>query len=265
MVSKVLKSLAVVSTLVCTQMAQALPLSLTSNSTYSLSGTGVGEGGYSNNGTLFLAFSQKPHSSTVQSGDFNVFFNLSGSMNTGNISGSNLSSLDVNVLGNLVSIVQFDGTKWNDVSGASGTASATFHYSNLTLNPGNDIFAAIQGTGSGSGGIHSTLSFGGNSGNINEDVKPSFMPFDHASQGFYDPAINAFSTNGILDAAFSGFNSGIHSWFESYTQVQFGGTTYFLQGDIHANYSDVPEPASMGLLTAGLLGIMGRRKKRSLA
>ena len=270
MVSKVINSLVVASALIFSQSAYASPVSLDGNSSYDLSGSGVGSGEqFADNGGLFLAFYQSPHGNpAAQAGDFYVYMNLSGSATTGNISGNNLSSLDVNIVASLVSVVQYDGTAWNQVDGASGNATAHMNYSDLTLNPGQDIFALINNIGSGTGSMSTNLSFGGDSAGINGSIAPSFMPFDQTTQAYYDPAINAFSNNGILDFAMAGFNGGIHSWFENLVATQFGGITYFLQGDIHANYSEssqVPEPASLGLLTAGILGIINRRKKQVIA
>ncbi len=265
--STLLKKIAAISILTFSQVAIASPIA--SNSDYNLSGNGVGSGeGFADTGGLFLAFYQTRHGNpAAQAGDFYVYLDLAGTMNTGNIAGNNLDSLNVSTTGNVVSVAQFDGNSWNNVSGASGSASTSILFNDITINNNNDIFALINGTGSDqNGNISLNLSFGGNSVAINQSILSSFMPFDQTTQGYYDPAINAFSNNGILDFAMAGFNGGIHSWFDSNTTVQFGGTTYFLQGDIHANYSSqVPEPASMGLLTAGLLGIIGRRKKKVLA
>jgi hypothetical protein len=266
MFSKVIKSLAVVSALLVAQNSYADALSLKPNTSYELTGTKANDpADYADNGLFFLAFYQTPHGSELHQGDFYAYFNLTGSMTTGEISGNNLSSLSGNIFASLVNVVRYNGTAWEEVSGATGTATSTFNYSNITINENLDIFALIKNTGSGTGTVDLNLSHSGITANLNETVNSSFMPFDEATQGYYDPAINAFSLNGVLDFATAGFNSGIHSWFDIYSQVLFGSQLFYLQGDIHAKYSEVPEPASMGLLTAGLMGVLTRRRKKIAA
>lgn len=267
MISGIFKKLAVVSTLVFTQMAQASPISLAANSNYELSGTGLGIGAqFANTGGIFLAFYQTNHGAQLAAGDFYAYFDLSGTMNTGNIAGNNLASLNTSSAGSLVNVVRYDGTAWQNVSGESGSIGADINYQNVTLNNNKDVFAAVNGTGAGNASLDVSISHSGSSLNLNDFLAGiSFMPFDTATQGFYDPAIDAFSNNGILDFAMAGFNGGLHGWFASGNTVQFGGQTFYLQGDIHANYSDIPEPASMGLLVAGLLGGSLKRRKAKLS
>jgi len=263
MVSGILKKFAVVSTLVFSQFAQASPISLAANSNYLLNGTGLGVGEqFANTGGLFLAFYQTNHGAQLHAGDFYAYFDLSGTMDTGNISGNNLASLNTSSAGSLINVVRYNGTAWQNVSVASGTLASEVNYQNVSLNNNKDIFATVNGTGTGNASLDLSISHSGGNLNLTNFLAGiSFMPFDTATQGFYDPAINAFSNNGILDFAMAGFNGGLHGWFASGNTVQFGGQTFYLQGDIHANYSEIPEPASMGLLVAGLLGGSLKRRK----
>ncbi len=248
--------------------AYASSYSLESSTTYSISGSGLGQDTqFANAGGVFLAFYQNENGNPAAvAGDMYGYFDLSGTLSTGTISGSNLSGLDVRVTANLVSLVRYDGTNWNAVNGAVGSVSSHIAYTNLTINGDRDILALVNGAGSGSGTIRTSLSYENYGALQYQNAEASFMPFDSTSQGYYDPAINAFSNTGVLDFAMAGFNGSIHSWFNTTTPYLVGGNSYFLQGDIHASYaSQVPEPASMCLLTAGLFGVINRKKKSKSA
>jgi len=90
--------------------------------------------------------------------------------------------------------------------------------------------------------------------------------------GVYDAPINAFGTAGKLNFGLDidGNNDVVHSWIHGNTLATYNGvsTAFAYGGDLHSTIGGsaaVPEPATMGLILSGLVGVASRKRKLALA
>ena len=128
-------------------------------------------------------------------------------------------------------------------SGLSGTTTAA-HLHCCTLNPGV-----------GTSGVASPVpSFPGFETGVTAGSYHQF--FDLTQAGSWNPAFLAIYGNSINDA-FSAFSTGMNEgtvYLNIHTSLATGG-------EVRAFLSSVPEPASWGLLTLGLLAVGGAARR----
>jgi len=209
------------------------------------------------NETYRLVFN--PQNGIVRFGNLNggVFDNVSfeaAVMNTVEVQKYNTASQTYqNVAGNL-------------------SGSLNFNYSNVSFDAGTNQIAALNGIASSP---TPSLTFNA-SGTLegqniqfvqNTPLNAGFMDIMEGKfNGIWDSIIHSFGQNGVADFAMSiKTDSFIDAWvYNASTTVDFGGTgrQFSLSGDIHSSISEIPEPATVGLLFSGLVGAAASRRKR---
>lgn len=198
-----------------------------------------------------------------------VLFNTSGTMHTGNISGGNLiDSVTFNVALSAASVGEYIGGVLSTKT-ASLTGSYNLSVSNVSLNTGANIAAAINGTATDSGTLSFTGTIDGQTVQLaSSGINLNYMNFTTgAFGGVYDSTVAAFgggTVNFGLDIV--GNDNITHGWTSGSGSITFNGVasgfTYF--GDLHApitGVSSVPEPTSVALFLSGVIGAGLRRKR----
>ena len=207
---------------------------------------------------------------TLQGGGdtYRAFFSTNGTGQTGNLASGKLDSLTFNSVLSSVTLQKFDGANYVNTSG-NLTGASTLNYSNVNFSSSGNVVAGIGGTASGTGSFNVNGTIGGNTLQLSGALAPSFMDFTLGGfGGAYDAPINAFSSNGRLNFALDidGNNNVVHGWIHGNSFAVYNGvsTAFGYGGDLNSALgagASVPEPATMGLILSGLVGVASRKRK----
>ncbi len=199
---------------------------------------------------------------------YRAFFATDGTAQTGSLNAGKLDTLTFNsTLTSILLEKEVNGV----LVATTGSLTGNFNYSLANVNfsaPANTV-AAIKNVASGSGNVSFSGNIAGNTLQLSGAISPSFMEFTLGGfSGIYDAPINAFGNAGKLNFGLDidGNNNVIHSWLHGNTFATFNGvsTAFAYGGDVHSaigGNAAVPEPATMGLILSGLVGVASRKRK----
>jgi hypothetical protein len=144
-------------------------------------------------------------------------------------------------------------------------------FSNVSFDQATNQVAALHGVSNGAGlllNINGIVE--GNTFQFTTGLNPAYMDIMTGKfNGIWDSIVTAFGQNGAANFAMSIKTDGfIDAWvMNNFSQIQINGQSHLfsLHGDIHSSISEIPEPATMGLLFSGLLGgVAARRRQKAL-
>jgi hypothetical protein len=260
MKNKFLKLIIVSLTLLVSDSAFAYTLG--ANQNFNVNGPGNG-----------LTFSFSGQSGAQAGRIYNIIFGTAGTGTLGNISNNRFDAVAFNVL--LSSATITENVNGQSVAVAGNlTGALNINYNNVNVNLGANQAAAVGGVSTGTANFTMTGTLNGQSVQMNTSaMMPQYMDFALNQHGStYNNTINAFS-NGNLNFAMNidGLTSQAHTWLKGNSDIAFNGinSNFNFGGDLHTGIApgttQVPEPATMGLLFSGLIGgAISRRKTKSV-
>jgi len=211
---------------------------------------------------------------TIQGGGdtYRAFFSTDGTAQTGSLNAGKIDSLSFNSPLTSILLEQLINGVYTTTTG-SLSGNFNLNVSNVDYSAAGNTVAGIGGTASGSGNVNFSGTIAGNSLQLSGVINPSFMDFTLGEfNGVYDAPINAFGTAGKLNFGLDidGNNDVVHSWIHGNTLATYNGvsTAFAYGGDLHSTIGGsaaVPEPATMGLILSGLVGVASRKRKLALA
>lgn len=203
-----------------------------------------------------------------------------GTADFGNVNNGLFDSVTFETaLMNTFEVQKYDSNQ-NSYVDVAGDLSGSLYlgYHNVSFDSANNQAAALTDTSNGAGlalNINGTVD--GNDMQFTAQLNPSYMDFDEVqSDGVYSSLVQAFGQDGVVGLGMSinerDYGTKIGAWVHNYsTPIMMNGIAhnFSLSGDIHATLTggstEIPEPATMGLLFSGLLGgVAARRRKQKM-
>lgn len=232
-------------------------LSLQANSQYNLTGHVLSTFEIQGLGTYYFQFDQ------------------TGLVNTGNLNNGLFDSITLQSVINSTHAYSWDtgANKWETTThNLGGSTHAT--YNNVSYS--NSLAAAVQGVNSSKGDVNVAGTFGGYTiatGGAN-NMQLNYMDYTAPTPvGRWDVFDGLFSSNVLgmtIQPTGDGINAYIDSWLAGTGTLLINNQLYnvLFCVDYHSTISyaggtEIPEPATMGLLFSGLLGGVAARRKRA--
>jgi hypothetical protein len=239
----------------CSFSSNAHALSLNANTQYNLNGHALAVFDVQNVGTYYLQFTQ------------------TGLVDTGNLSGGSFDSVNVQSLINSThAFIWNTGTNnWDALATPTLNGYSNATYNNVSTT--GALSAAVEGTTTGSGSI----SVAGNLHHLNivtggaNDLMLGFMDFTAPNPlPRWDVFDGAFANNSLglmVLPTGDGVSAYLDAWFKGNGQLILDNQTHnvLFHVDYHSTLTEIPEPATMGLLFSGLLGGVAARRRQKQA
>ena len=211
---------------------------------------------------------------------FHGTYNPGAALNTSGGLGNNLN---VTTSGSLTFTIYDYNSNSGQLGAAVGSATGILNtgWANVGYNQAQDVAGGIKGSVSGGALlVHLNGSIGGNSFNFASGLQQTYASASLGQYGgVYDNLVTSIGTGGssggINPTLFSvaigdtglGVEDALLAWFVG-SNAFLLGNNYTINADITARYSnknsEVPEPATLGLLGSGLIGTLARRRRNSI-
>ena len=213
---------------------------------------------------LILYFSGQ--SGAENGNNYKIVFSTNGNINIGNLTAGTFDTVAFNAALNSANIYRIDGGVETAIGG-SLTGNFAANYSNVSFNSGANHAASLNGISSGSASFSMSGTIDGKTVSLSPItlMTPYMQVALNEFGGVFNNTINAFGVGGVANFSMNidGATNYTNAWVKANSPILFNGaaSNFFISGDVHANISPVPEPLSLSLLAAGLVGGAMRKKK----
>lgn len=235
--------------------SNANAFSLSANNQYVLTGQSLSVFDIENVGIYYIQFSQE------------------GLVNTGNLVGGVFDTINIQSLISSTEAWVWDSisSSWNSIATPTLNGSSNAFYTNVSYN--GNLGAAVQGIAGGianvavAGGLHNWNIVTGGA----ENMMQGFMDLTAPNPiGRWDAFDDLFSSNLLsmmIQPRGDDISAYIDTWIKGNGNLIMNNQAYNVNFyvDYHSTLSQIPEPATIGLLFSGILGgFVSRRRQTTL-